>query len=172
MYLPISLTQIMIAVTTIGSPYSISLLCAATILFLWLHKKPHHLLQFMIFSGLGALSVWLLKNYLQLPRPGSGLIEEYGYGFPSGHSAMATLFFLLVLFSYMSHVKSAVGKLLFVIVDLSLISAIAYSRIYLGVHSWFDVIGGVSLGLFWFILSVLFFEYLQKNKPGINVNSL
>lgn len=158
------LTQIMLAITTVGSPYSISLLCAVTILFLWLHKKPHHLLQFMIFSGLGALSVWLLKNSLQLARPSRGIIEEYGYGFPSGHAAMATLFFSLVLFSYMSHIKSQAGKLLFLIIGIVIIIAISYSRIYLGVHSWADVIGGASLGLLWFVLSVIFFEYMQKRS--------
>ena len=164
MSFPISLTQIMLAITTIGSPYSISLLCGATILFLCLHKKTHHLLQFMIFSGLGAISVWLLKNGLQLPRPADGIIEEYGYGFPSGHAAMATLFFCLVLFSYMSHITNRGGKTLFLLAGILIIAAISYSRIYLGVHTWADVMGGISLGLFWFILSVIFFEYAQKRS--------
>ena len=164
MYPTFTAAQIMVAVTNLGSPYSILLLCATMILFLWLHKKLHHLLQFMIFSGFGALSVWVLKNCLALPRPSGGIIEEYGYGFPSGHATMATLFFSLVLFSYASHIKSQIGKILFLAAGTVIIAAISYSRIYLGVHSWADVIGGVSLGLLWFLLSVIFFEYMQKRS--------
>ncbi len=161
----------MIGITTLGSPESISLLCAALILFLLIHKKKNHLVQFAIFMALGALSVSLLKNGLRLPRPTAGLIEEIGYGFPSGHSTMATLFFSLLVFSYLPHIKNIIGRYFFIVGGATAPLLISYSRIYLGVHTWIDVVGGIFLGTMWFLLSIIFYQHLvrrDKNKAVLH----
>lgn len=155
---------LMIAFTELGGPQSISIFCFILAVFLISHKKPHHFLQFVIFMSLGALSVWALKIWLQIPRPIGGLITEYGYGFPSGHATMATLFSSLLVYAYISHVETRVGKYLLILFGLIFAGAVSYSRIYLGVHSWVDVAGGICLGTFWFILSVIFYTRIQKKR--------
>lgn len=158
------LESLMIVVTSLGSPQSILILCAILAIFLALHRKNHHLFQFIIFMSLGALSVWLMKRWLEVPRPTGGIIEEYGFGFPSGHATMATLFSLLLVYAYLPHIKNIVGKWALVIFGLIVSGSISYSRIYLGVHSINDVVGGICLGAFWFMLSVMFYTYLQKRN--------
>lgn len=159
-----SLDALMIALTQLGSPHSILILCLMLAVFLITHKKTHHFFQFVIFITLGALSVWIIKMYLQIPRPIGGLITEYGYGFPSGHATMATLFSLLILYSYISHIKTRIGKYLFILLGLTFAGAVAYSRVYLGVHSLADIAGGICLGTFWFVLSVIFFKHLEERR--------
>ncbi len=156
------LDTFMLFVTNLGSPQSIFVLCLTLVFFLAVHKKPHHLLQFVIFMSLGALSVWLLKHTFEIPRPTGGIIFEYGYGFPSGHATMATLFLLLLVYSYLSHLKNRLEKTLFILGGIVIAGLISYSRIYLGVHSWTDVVGGISLGLLWFVLSVIFYTHIEK----------
>lgn len=114
--------------------------------------------------SLGSLSVWLLKHGFKIPRPEGGIIEVAGYGFPSGHSAMSTLFALLIIYSYFSHVKTLIGKILLITLGLGSAGLISYSRIYLGVHSIYDVVGGIILGLFWFILSVMFYTHISRRQ--------
>lgn len=59
-------------------------------------------------------------------------------GFPSGHTAAATIL-VVILWAY---VTSPMRKLLLV-----LLAAVAFGRIYAGVHFPLDVLGGLTLGL-------------------------
>lgn len=154
----------MIAITEFGSPQSMLLLCAVVATFLFLHKKPHHFFQFVVFMSLAAGSVWLIKRVLQIERPIGGIIVEYGYGFPSGHATMVTLFCLLVVYSYISHIYSKLGKISFAFIFLLFAGLVSYSRVYLGVHTLTDVSGGILLGTFWFLLSIIFYTRLQHNR--------
>lgn len=160
-----SLDQLMIHISALGHPAIMTLLSLIIINFLIVQKKKHHLYQFSFFMISGALSVTVIKNILQEPRPVGGLVEAYGYGFPSGHTTMATLFFLLILFAFKSHIKNDVLRYTYIIFCILMIGLISYSRIYLGVHSWVDVIGGYFLGIFWFLLSLLFYSHLQNTSP-------
>lgn len=164
------MNDFMISITRLGSPQTMLLLTFFIIVFLWHHKKVHHLFQFSLFMILGAASVYILKTILHIPRPLGGLITEYGYGFPSGHTTMATIFFLLVAYSYRTHVKKGF-QILFVIACLGMIALISYSRVYLGVHTWTDVIGGYALGTFWFLLSLQFYQWLLKAYPSLGEDS-
>ncbi|MEN9649138.1 MAG: hypothetical protein RL094_105 [Candidatus Parcubacteria bacterium] len=157
----------MVAITHIGSPQMMLLLTFFLVVFMWHHKKPHHLFQFALFMILGAVSVYLLKIAFKIPRPAGGLITEYGYGFPSGHAAMATLFFLLVIYTYRTHFEQAIARFLFVTGSLALIGIISYSRIYLGVHTPTDVIGGMCIGTLWFVFSIWFYKWLLKAYPNL-----
>lgn len=160
----LNLESLMIAITTLGSPEAITFLCIVLAVFLLVHKKPKHFLQFTIFMSLGALSIWLLKQWLQITRPDGGILEVAGYSFPSGHAAMSTLFFSLLIYSYMPHIKSIAGKGAAILLGLIAAGAISYSRLYLGVHTVSDVVGGISIGAIWFILSVVFFRSLKKKR--------
>ncbi len=126
------------------------------------------MIQLGLFMSLGGISVYLLKRLIQSPRPVGGLITEYGYGFPSGHTTMATLFFLIVIYSYQNHLKSTFKRYLFTLGCVLMIVLISYSRVYLGVHSWTDVIGGYALGTLWFIGSTFFFTGVSKKHPQLS----
>lgn len=91
----------------------------------------------------GALLTEVLKEWLARPRPG-GLVgelhvrvAEHDYGFPSGHCLMITIV-VLTLLPYLPRWLKWVACLM--------IALMALSRLYLGVHSPLDVIGGVALG--------------------------
>ncbi|MES3005903.1 MAG: phosphatase PAP2 family protein [Patescibacteria group bacterium] len=159
-----SFSEFMIFVSKIGSPQSITILCIVLGIFLLSHKKIYHFFQFVIFMSLGGGSVWLLKQWFQIPRPVDGIIQAPGYSFPSGHAAMATLFFFLLTYSYLSHVKSRTGKFFLIIAGLGVPMLVSYSRIYLGVHTFNDVVGGICLGTFWFLLSVIFYTRISVKR--------
>ena len=95
-------------------------------------------------------SAWInivLKSILAMPRPPRELwlVPASGYGFPSGHTQSATVFW-----GYLSYRFRMIPFTIFTVVIVSLI---AYSRVYLGVHYPHDVIGGLTIGLLLLLLA-------------------
>lgn len=87
----------------------------------------------------------LLKELVARPRPAeilSGITVRLefatGYGFPSGHTAIATVLALTL----MPYTSRKYRWLLW-----AWIAAVAFSRMYLGVHAPLDIIGGFCIGV-------------------------
>ena len=83
-------------------------------------------------------------------------IEAYGcctsFGNPSGHSATAMGFFLILYLDYVNSVKSGhfahpVCKVTFGILTICFAIAIGYSRLFLGQHTLNQVVYGWSIGI-------------------------
>jgi len=105
------------------------------------------------FGLLLAFSLYVgnfMKNLFYLPRPGAPaqtLERNHDWGFPSTHAMCAVTlpFFLLVR---MADSFRTVSSMTLAIVCACLYSlAIMASRIYLGVHSFFDLLGGIFFGV-------------------------
>lgn len=92
----------------------------------------------------GASVVLLLKIGFGLPRPEAELIaREYDqYGFPSGHAFTATVVYGGLLWTFERHREPALA-----LGTAGLITAIALSRVVIGVHYLADVVAGVAVGL-------------------------
>lgn len=93
----------------------------------------------------------VIKNILQRPRPDAvnWLIEEHGFGFPSGHTMIGVVFFgLLALILWKEGKPKWISVLLLVWGVL-----VGLSRIYVGVHHPTDVLAGWCMGgiilVFW-----------------------
>jgi len=151
-------------VSGVGSPQSFALLVIAISMFFWLHKKPYHLVQFLITLSVGSLAVYLMKIFIARSRPIEALVNVSGYSFPSGHAAISTLFCSLVIFAYKDHFKNVFLRYLFILFFVFSALAISFSRVYLSVHYFSDVVVGILLGLFISSLSVFIFENFFKKE--------
>lgn len=111
------------------------------------------------------LNSWV-KHYVRTDRPLAArvrvLYPESGgsYSFPSGHAQGSLAFW--------GYAMLYVKKTGFSVFCVSLIASMCVSRMYLGLHFPFDVIGGIVLGivslLFFFIL-LHFYEKLNPKLP-------
>lgn len=103
--------------------------------------------------GAGATN-FIMKAIIDRARP-SGLIPsvvETSSSFPSGHATFSMALYGFLTYFLCKHYPKY--STLFVTVGSLLILAIAFSRLYLGVHFPSDVIAGLSLGALWLIIGI------------------
>ena len=143
--------------TFMGSTLAIVSLCIISLIFF---KK--YGFYVCLNSILAVTGSQILKFLVKRTRPiDINLIEETGFGFPSGHSMVSAAFYgLIIYFVYKSNSKKST-KIVAITVLTTIIFLVGISRIYLGVHYATDVIGGFSLAT---IHLFLFVELIYKNK--------
>lgn len=114
-----------------------------------------------IFST--AILTTLLKEFFMSPRPMNSLILEAAndYGFPSGHSSLAAVFFVIVAYLAARKIHSRTKRELVITGCVVATIAIGLSRLALNVHWASDVIGGWSLGVFCATASILLVRYVS-----------
>lgn len=141
------LTDFFRLLTQFGSPVVLLALALVLLFFLLRYKRQLEAMS----TCLCLLSAWLLmdllKQFFARPRPlGDALTVAAGFSFPSGHAMLSMAFygFLAILL-----LKQYPGKWsrMAAFVILLLIVGIGFSRMYLNVHYFSDVLAGFLLGL-------------------------
>ena len=124
---------------------------------LWLFRKGRsraawHWLA--AYAGAGILT-WVLKISAQVARP---LDWQSGFSFPSAHVSMslAVFGFLALLVAREMPYRS---RWLPYSTAAVIVTAIAFSRLYLGVHWFSDVLGAATLGIFWVALLGIAYDH-------------
>jgi len=103
----------------------------------------------------------LLKVIVARERPIDKLINIGGFSFPSGHAMVSMFFYGGIMYLISKLVKRKVLRIMLIIMFAILIFLIGFSRIYLGVHYFSDVLVG-------FLVSILFLDlfrdFVEKYK--------
>jgi undecaprenyl-diphosphatase len=113
--------------------------------------------------GLSSLALMLLlKQLFKRKRPLSPLLKAAkGLSFPSGHAITAVTFYGLIIF-ILDHIMHP-GVALYILIALLvvLIIMIGFSRVYLRVHYFSDVIAGLVIGTLWLLVSLKTLNILE-----------
>lgn len=133
------LNNLFIIITDLGSIQFYLILFT----FFFLIFEDKITLKLLILLTISYLTNSIFKNIFKSPRPDEKIVEAIyvesggGYGFPSGHSQNSTVLWIGLYLTF--------KKNYLMIISIILIILISISRLYLGLHFLFDVIGGVSL---------------------------
>src|SRR5919107_5197643 len=146
------LTTFFLIVTAFGSLEAMVILGVVVAAFLARGRRWTLIGTWLAAVAGSAVLDWLLKGLFQRPRPhfAHPLVVETSYSFPSGHAMesfvaygmVAYLAVLLWLRSWEARVAAVCGAALVVVL-------IGFSRMYLGVHYFSDVVAGYAAGGVW-----------------------
>jgi undecaprenyl-diphosphatase len=88
-----------------------------------------------------------LKLLFQHPRPTEAIIAiPDSYSFPSGHAVAASALYITLALIAAQNERRQRPRRIIVATGVSIAVLVAWSRVYLGVHYFSDVIGGLLLG--------------------------
>ena len=115
---------------------------------LWRADRRWALALPVVMAGTGVLQ-WAAKWAVARPRP-----NDAPWGFPSGHALSLVVFFGLVAFLICGSAWRPVWRRLGATLCGLTVLVVGFSRLYLGVHWFSDVIGGLLIGLAYLLVAI------------------
>jgi undecaprenyl-diphosphatase len=103
-------------------------------------------LMLLIAMGGDALIVSVVKSLVQSPRPLNRLIIASGFSYPSGHTAGSLFFCSSIAFVAWQYWKTKRAHALMGTGLAAAVCIVGFSRVYLGVHWFSDVLALRCLG--------------------------
>jgi undecaprenyl-diphosphatase len=102
----------------------------------------------VLLAGMALISVGFheIKDVVDRPRPGGGLVAASGSSFPSGHAAHSVLYVWLAVMIVLRLRPGMARGAAVVAAGIVLTVLVGLSRVYLNVHYLSDVNGGWALG--------------------------
>ena len=145
------LTETLRLVSRLGGPSVLGVLGAIlTAVFVWHRWWRGAIVLCVAMVGAGFLDTTLKLAFQRTrPTPYFGYALPDSYSFPSGHALFAFCFFTAGAALLAPRLQHVALRWLVWVVAASLVLAIGFSRIYLGVHYPSDVLAGYTVGLLW-----------------------
>ena len=130
------------------------------------HEKWNNFLNLIMPWLIFALSIllvtilfFILKAVFARVRPVDWfLIYESGYSFPSGHTSTAVAMYGALALIINNSINKKWLKILVWIIFISITILVGISRIFLGVHYFTDILGGLFLGILVITISSIFIK--------------
>jgi undecaprenyl-diphosphatase len=158
------LTGVVVDLTALGSLTLITLFTLVPLGVLLLSNDGIRALQLLTASSGAGLWTLLIKDAFERRRPieVAHLVEQPGFSYPSGHSLAGAALYLTLAMIAGRQVRSPRARVALAALAAVVISLVAFSRVYLGVHYPSDVAAGVAFGAAWALLLAAGFSRLDR----------
>lgn len=126
----------------------------------------------LAFAGwLAALSgaevlAWGLKHAIHRERPifEVAIATERSFSFPSNHVLCALVGYGMIVYFVICLTNSKLWRTLSIVLAFLLVTAVGYSRLYLGLHFFSDVVGGLAAGAVWLTACITALEVARRKQ--------
>lgn len=118
-------------------------------------------------SGSELLS-WTLKHVIHRERPifDVTFAREASFSFPSSHVLSALVGYGMVAYFVVCLTSSRLWRTVVIVLAALLVVAVGYSRLYLGLHFFSDVIGGLAAGAVWLTACITALEVARRKQEA------
>ena len=147
-------TQVMVIFTHLHGPWPVTLYVALIAFYLAWRRNWYWLIAVGLTVPLGMVLNILMKHAFHRARPSfdDPLLALTTYSFPSGHVAGATLFYGVIAAMVISRTAAWGWRVMAVLAAITLVTLVALTRVYLGVHYLSDVLAAFAEGVAWLAL--------------------
>jgi len=158
-----STTNIMEVITFFGSHYFLIPANILLCVFFLFRKRTRYSIKISAIALSSLLIMLGLKLLFNRHRPLIPLLEPArGLSFPSGHAFMSVCFYgLLMIIIWKEERPHPVLKWALLLLVIVLLLLIGFSRIYLRVHYFTDVLAGFCIGSTWLFLSSFLIDRIK-----------
>ncbi len=163
------LDHVFSAATFMGGP-GVVVVALAILAYVFFRVARREAVVFAIGIVVAEVLDLVLKEAFDRVRPDLWLRTAVsGESFPSGHSLLSTVVYGLVAYT-LARRRRGRATLIGAIAAF-VVAAIAFSRLYLGVHWPSDVVAGVALGYLCLTATILFARRSQATRDGARTRS-
>ncbi|MBI2800743.1 MAG: phosphatase PAP2 family protein [Gammaproteobacteria bacterium] len=159
--------NVMVAITEMGGVAGT--LPVVVVVSSWLSFKRYWrtLGYWLAAAGFAEILVSVLKYLLRRTRPNNIYTGIEQFSFPSGHTTLSIVVYGFMAF-LLARAQPVGTKIAVILVAAVAILLIAFSRVYLGVHWFSDVLGSLALGVAWIaLLSIAYTHHVQTEKLSV-----
>jgi membrane protein DedA with SNARE-associated domain/membrane-associated phospholipid phosphatase len=153
--------------TGLGDPWV--LLPTATAIGFWLLwcNRFKAACCWLLTIGIGFILCFVIKLETAIPRPEGLIYASHQFSFPSAHALTATLTFGLAA-AFIQPGLSLKYRWVPWAIAIPLILFIAFSRVYLGMHWFTDIIGSLTLGIACLTLGIFIHRRIESKLLPIH----
>jgi len=161
-----TLTAFFLVVTALGSLETIGLFGLLLSVILAVRRQWLYLGTWLAGLAGGAALNQLLKELFARPRPyfEHPLVLETSYSFPSGHATMSLIFYGMLAYFWVLGLRTWRARTSVVFGAALLVLLVGFSRMYLGVHYFSDVVAGYASGGIWLSALITGSETLRRRS--------
>jgi len=151
--------------TIFGGTWTLSILTPAASALLWFLKKREHILPLWL-TFLGTMSTTFLgKGIIDRARPDfMAGITACSPSFPSGHTAGAMAVYGFLAYLAARELSGTRARFEAVYWSATLVFLIGFSRVFLSVHFFSDVLAGWLVGFLWILAGVAADQWARREK--------
>ena len=154
------LINLFLLISYFGNIVIIFLVSFITSIILFIRWKKIEIIWFLSSVFFSSIIVNLSKNIIERPRPELAVYKEIWYSFPSFHSSISVALYWFIFWFFIWKIKKIKKKLRLVFVAFFIAFLIWFSRLYLNVHYFSDVIAGWYVWFLWLLLWITINWYL------------
>ena len=146
----------------IGDTTTVMVITLIMVFYFGVKQQNYRAILFIVLTVAGGTAInQFLKRYYARPRPE---LEEQlsSFSYPSGHSMLGVLFLFTAAYLFSKLSSSSAATIISWAVAIILFILIGLSRVAEGRHYATDVLGGWSLGIAYFTLCVIWYEYRER----------
>jgi len=149
-----TLTQLMLAVSSIHSAAGIAVMSAVLAFAMWRMREWWWMLSLALVVLGGIALNLLLKQAYERARPhfDDPMISLESFSFPSGHTSGATAFWGIAAAFLVSRYYERGKREAIVWLAIGMVALVALSRMYLGAHYLSDVLAAIASTAAWLVL--------------------
>lgn len=160
------LTTFFLFITALASIEAIALVSLVGAAFFGARRRWLLFVTWLIAAGGSVVLILLLKVLFARPRPyfEQPLLLETYYSFPSGHAMEAVVLYGMLAYFAVLALRTGWARAAVVFGTSLLVLLIGFSRMYLGVHYFSDVMAGFAAGGAWLSICITAMEFVRRGK--------